>query len=62
MLSELVISSRRYHAEYVRRHVRLPEPLERSRHELRRAIGQSLIHIGERIARVESDSGLDEAA
>lgn len=62
MLRELVISSRHYHDEYLRRHVRLPEPLERSRHELRRAIGQSLIHFGERIARVESGSDLDEAA
>lgn len=61
MHRELVISSRHYHDEYLRRHVRLPEPLERSRHELRRAIGQSLIHIGERLARVDVPE-LDEAA
>ena len=55
-------SSIHYHDEYRRRHVRLPEPLERTRHDLRRAIGQSLIHLGERLARVEHLPRLDRAA
>lgn len=59
---ELPISSRHYHDEYVRRHVRIPEPLERPRHDLRRALGVSLIHLGERLAKVETTPQLDEAA
>lgn len=61
MHRELAISSKHYHDEYMRRHMRYPEPLERHRHELRKAIGQSLIHIGERLAKVDS-SQLGEAA
>lgn len=62
MFRELSTSSRYYHDEYVRRNITLPEPLERSRHDLRRAIGQSLIHIGERLAGVEHETQFDEAA
>lgn len=62
MFRELTTSSRHYHDEYIRRHIRLPEPPERSRNELRRAIGESLIHLGERLARVENTSRFDEAA
>lgn len=62
MHRELAISSRHYHAEYIRRHIELPEPLERTRHDLRRALGQSLIHLGERLAKVDHVPHLDEAA
>lgn len=62
MHRELAISSKHYHNEYVRRHVRVPEPLERARHDLRWAIGQSLIHLGERLSGVDQTSQLDEAA
>lgn len=62
MHRELTISSKHYHDEYVRRHVKLPEPLERTRHDLRRALGQSLIHLGERLAKVEHPPHFDEAA
>lgn len=61
MHRELEISARHYHDHYLRSNVRIPDPLDRSRHELRKTIGQSLIHIGERIARVD-DPQLDEAA
>lgn len=62
MLRELAISSKHYHDEYMRRHIRFPEPLERTRHDLRRVLGQSLIHLGERLVRVDQVSHLDEAA
>lgn len=62
MHRELALSAQHYHDEYRRRHVRTPEPLERPRHDLRRAIGQSLIHFGERLAKVETAPQLDEAA
>ena len=62
MHRELAISSKHYHDEYRRRHIRLPEPLERTRHDLRWAIGRSLIHLGERLARVDHAPRLDEAA
>lgn len=62
MHREMEISSRLYHDEYTRRHVHLPEPLERTRHHLRWAIGQSLIHLGERLARADEAPSLDEAA
>lgn len=55
-------STKYYHAEYVRRHIRIPDPLERTRQDLRRAIGHSLIHLGERLARIEDPPKLDEAA
>lgn len=61
MHRELAISSKHYHDEYMRRHVSLPEPLERTRHDLRWAIGQSLIHLGERLSRVDPPE-FDEAA
>lgn len=62
MHRELAISSQHYHDDYVRRHIRIPEPLERTRHDLRRALGQSLIHLGERLVRVDHVPHLDEAA
>lgn len=51
-----------YHEEYVRRHVRVPDPLDRSAHGLRSAIGQGLIHLGERLARRDRPRALDRAA
>lgn len=62
MMRELITSTRHYHDEYFRRHAKIPEPVERPRHELRRAIGHSLIHLGERLARVDQTSRFDEAA
>lgn len=62
MLRELAISSKHYHDYYMRRHIRLPEPLERTRHDLRRVVGQSLIHLGERLVRVDPVPDLDKAA
>ncbi len=62
MHSPLHISAKHYHDEYLRRHLRIPEPLERSRNELRRVIGKRLIHLGERLAGGEEASGLDRAA
>lgn len=62
MHREIVISARHYHDEYLRRHLRIPEPLERSRHELRRVIGKRLIHLGERLAGAEEATRLDRAA
>jgi uncharacterized protein with von Willebrand factor type A (vWA) domain len=62
MHRELANSSQHYHDEYRRRHIRLPEPLERTRLDLRATIGRSLIHLGERLARVERLPQLDEAA
>jgi len=40
-------------AEHVRRNVRLPEPLDRPRPTLRAIIGHNLIHLGERLARID---------
>ncbi|HEX6220605.1 MAG TPA: hypothetical protein VF115_05890 [Acidimicrobiia bacterium] len=61
MLRDFLTTSSYVHAEYLRRHSSHPEPLEQPRHGLRRAIGQSLIHLGERLARVEHHP-VDEAA
>lgn len=61
MLRELSISSRHYHDEYIRRHIKPAEPLPPA-HEWRRAIGHSLIHLGERLANVEQTPRLHEAA
>lgn len=62
MHRETELSAHHYHAEYRRRHIRIPEPPERSRHDLRRVIGLSLIDLGERLARVERPPQVDEAA
>ena len=63
MLRELAISSKYYHDHYTRRHIRLPEPLERTtRHDLRRVLGKSLIHLGERLVRVDHVPDLNKAA
>lgn len=61
MLSDFVNTSRYVHEEYVRRHARHPEPLEQPRHGIRQAIGERLIHLGERLTNVESEP-LDTAA
>ncbi len=61
MLSDFVNTSRYVHEEYVRKHARHPEPLEQPRHGIRQAIGETLIQIGERLARAESKP-LDTAA
>lgn len=61
MLSDFVSRSTYVHDEYVRRHVNPPEPLEQPRHGLRKTIGRTLIHLGERLAKVESRS-VDRAA
>lgn len=59
MFKEITTSYRYYHEAYVRRR----EPTEeRLRRELRRAIGLSLIHLGERLAGSEATIQLDEAA
>jgi len=62
MHRELAISSKHYHDDYMRRHIRFPEPLERTRHDLRRVLGQSLIHLGERLVRVDHVPDLNKAA
>ncbi|HEX6286979.1 MAG TPA: hypothetical protein VFZ80_05795 [Acidimicrobiia bacterium] len=61
MLRDFTSTSRYMHAEYVRRRVNHPEPLEQPRHGLRKALGQSLIHLGERLARIDPQP-VDEAA
>lgn len=53
MLRDFLTTSRYVHDEYLRRRINHPEPLEQPRHGLRRALGQGLIHLGERLARVE---------
>lgn len=50
MLKDFVTTSRYMHEEHLRRHASHPEPLEQPRHGLRTAIGQRLIHLGERLA------------
>ncbi|MFZ0013687.1 MAG: hypothetical protein WAL25_06165 [Acidimicrobiia bacterium] len=53
MLRDFVTTSTAMHHEYMRRHANSPEPLEQPRHGLRKTIGETLIHLGERLARVE---------
>lgn len=62
MMRELITSTPLYQDEFVRRHGRHPKPAGRPRGELKRAIGHGLIHLGERMTRVEQASQLDEAA
>jgi len=61
MLRDFVTTSAAMHDEYMRRHANSPEPLEQPRHGLRRAIGETLIQLGERLARVEPPP-IDRAA
>lgn len=61
MLRDFVSTSTQMHSEYVRRHANPPEPLEQPRHGLREALGQTLIHLGERLVRIERQP-VDEAA
>ena len=61
MLSDFVSTTRYVHEEYLRRHVNTPEPLEQPRHGLRYRIGETLIHLGERLVGQERAT-FDEAA
>jgi hypothetical protein len=45
MFSDLERFAIHYHAEYRRRNVKLPEPLEQPRDGWKRAIGNGLIHL-----------------
>jgi hypothetical protein len=53
MLKDFVTASPSIHDEYMRRHANSPVPLEQPRHGLRKTIGETLIHLGERLAKVE---------
>ncbi|MGD2042055.1 MAG: hypothetical protein PVJ28_00275 [Acidimicrobiia bacterium] len=57
MLRDFINQSAGFHDEYVRRHANPPEPLEQPRHGLRRALGMTLIHLGERLTRTEHTPG-----
>lgn len=59
---DFVSTARHVHDEYVRRNLRSPEPLKQPQGGLRRAVGRSLIAIGERLAMSEGRSSLDKAA
>lgn len=48
--------------EQLRRFGTQSEPIEPARHGLRARIGQNLIHLGERLARVENQQKLGKAA
>lgn len=61
MLRDFVQHAAGLHEEYVRRNANPPEPLEQPRHGLRRALGMTLIHLGERLARAE-DAPVEKAA
>lgn len=61
MLRDFASTSRAMHDEYVRRHATPPEPLEEPRHGLRRTLGETLIHLGERLTRDERKP-VEEAA
>lgn len=62
MFSDLYPFAKRFHEEYTRRHFNTPEPLEQPRHNLKRAIGHSLIHFGERLAEVDRPESVGRAA
>lgn len=62
MFSDLYSRAQGYHDEYTRRYANPPEPLEGHRRHLRRAIGHSLIHLGERLAEVDPPQPVDKAA
>ena len=49
-MPDFIASAPSMHAEVRRRRHRSPEPPRQPRHGLRRAIGQALIHMGERLA------------
>jgi len=61
MLRDFLSPSSYMHAEYLRRRANHPEPLEQPRHGLRKVLGQGLIHLGERLARIDHNP-IDEAA
>lgn len=54
MLRDFVTTTDAMHAEYLRRNAPINEPLDPPRHRIRAAIGQSLIQLGERLARADS--------
>jgi hypothetical protein len=62
MFSDLYPLAKGYHDEYTRRHVNPLEPPEQPRHNLKRAIGHSLIHLGERLAELDNPQSVDRAA
>lgn len=63
MFTDMQTRATTYHAEYRRRNVHLPEPLGQPREGWKRAVGNGLIHLGERLAKVEPRSvHIDEAA
>lgn len=62
MFADLYTHAQAYHLEYVRRHVNPPEPLEQPRRGLRQAIGNGLIHLGERLAPPAPHQPFDRAA
>ncbi|HET9259591.1 MAG TPA: hypothetical protein VFP42_05620 [Acidimicrobiia bacterium] len=53
MLKDFVTLTQPLHDERVRRHASHPEPLEQPRHGLRTAIGNTLIHLGERLVKAQ---------
>lgn len=63
MFADMSKQALHYHAEYRRRHIGLPEPLGQPREGWKRAVGNGLIHLGERLAKVEPRPiHIDEAA
>lgn len=62
MFADLYTRANGYHHEYVRRHVNPPEPLEQPRHGLKHAIGNSLIHLGEKLTTPDPRQPFDRAA
>jgi hypothetical protein len=62
MFSDIYTRYHSYHEEYTRKSRNLPEPLDQPRHGLKEAIGQGLIHLGERLARVERPQPVEKAA
>lgn len=63
MFADIYKHANHYHAEYRRRNVELPEPLGQPRDGWKRAVGNGLIHLGERLTRVDQRTfDVDEAA
>ncbi len=62
MFADLYTRAGGYHDEYARRHVNPPEPLEQPRLGLRQAIGNRLIHLGEKLAQPDPTQPFGRAA
>jgi hypothetical protein len=62
MFADLSTRAGGYHDEYARRHVNPPEPQEQPRQGLRHAIGNRLIHLGEKLAMPDPTEPFDRAA